>query len=238
MQNAVENFAALRGNSYPGRGLVVGKTPNGNNLVQMAWLMGRSENSRNRRYVHEGNIIRTEAVDPSKVTDPSLIIYNAMREDMDHYAVTNGDQTDTIFESALRGGPDFFVRAMCAREYEPDAPNFTPRISALCGRYRSGLVVTQRAILSRSPFGTCDRAFYRYSELPKGYGYCVHTYTSDDNPLPSFLDTPRLVPMLNSIVGVSNYYWGTLNSDNRVALVTKFVAIGTGESKVHIINRH
>lgn len=236
MQNvaleASKNLKELQKNPYPGRGFIVGKFTD-EHVVQVYWLMGRSENSRNRRLAHNGDIVRAEAADPSKVSNPSLIMYNVMREGLFTHVVSNGDQTDTITEG---NGTDNFEMAMRRREYEPDEPHYTARISSASSVFASG-VCTRIGVLSRSALGRCDRTTYLYDTLPTGYGFCMHTYAGDGNPLPTFRGPPFILPLNGDIHRVSKFYWNVLNKDNRVALVTKFIHIESGRSRVHIINR-
>ncbi|MEK7509831.1 MAG: IMP cyclohydrolase [Patescibacteria group bacterium] len=231
---AMNNAIRLAANPYPGRGFVIGRTEDGTHVVQVYWLMGRSENSRSRRLVHDGNVVRTEAVDPSKVTDPSLVIYNAMRTGLFEHVVSNGNQTDTICDG---NDPQSFVWAMRKHTFEPDAPHYTPRISGICHTVNRPNPSAEISVISRSHDGSCQRTLYFYEQLPVGFGYCVHTYAGDGNPLPSFLEAPYVLPLQDDIEMVSQSYWEKLNAENRVALVTKFINVTTGESKVHIINR-
>lgn len=239
-KEAVENIAALKDNPYPGRGLVIGRTDEFH-VAQVYWLMGRSENSRNRRLVHEGDVVKTVPVDLKKVTDPSLIIYNAMREEGQfRYVVSNGDHTDTVFSMSEHKGGDF-RDAMREREFEPDDPNYTPRIAAAYTRYTPGYgPVAEIAILSRSHDNRCVRTFYEYHELPIGFGYCVHTYLGDGTPLPAFNRAPYLVHFGQTYRAgkIAEFFWDLLNKENRIALATKIIDIESGKSEVHIINRY
>jgi hypothetical protein len=237
MENqAKTNFEALRANPYPGRGIVIGMDDKGESLVQIYWIMGRSENSRNRIFVKNCDSLRTAAADPSKLKDPSLIIYNAMRELAGLYIVTNGDQTDTIVQGCLAGAD--FRQSLNTRAYEPDAPNFTPRISAICS-LREGLPFAEIAVLKKSAFGDAtDRHFFRYEEFGPGLGHCVTTYMGDGDPLPSFCGEPLLMPVKGGMQTVAKNYWNALNEENRVSLGVKFIDIETGGSNMHVINKY
>ena len=180
MQQAEANLEALGRNPYPGRGIILGVDQTGSAAVQVYWIMGRSANSRNRVFMGEGGRLWTEAADPSLVKDPSLIIYTAMDEVKGHYVVTNGDQTDTITE-AIKNNRDF-EWALMTRQYEPDAPNFTPRISGLT-LLADGHAMGELAVLKHSEAGeSCNRNFFTYEQLPRGLGYCVTTYQGDGDP--------------------------------------------------------
>jgi hypothetical protein len=233
VSHAAANLAALQSNPYPGRGFVVGTEADGNHVVQVYWLMGRSPTSRNRRLVSDGMTVSIEAVDQSQPIDP-LTRYDPMRERLFNFVVSNGDQTDTIINGS---GPDCFDVATYVRSYEPDAPNYTPRISAMSSVFRSG-VRTQMSIISRSPFGHCERALYYYDDPLPGYGHCLHTYSGDGSPLPAFTGKPFLLPLRGSLEEIAEGYWAVLNPKHRVALVAKAIDIDSAQSKVHIVNRY
>ncbi len=233
---ADNNFAALKENTYPGRGIIVGLDATGENLVQVYWIMGRSANSRNRIFSSSGGRVWTEAADPAQMADPSLIIYNAMRELDRLYVVTNGDQTDTIVQ-ALRGGATF-QQALMTRQYEPDAPNHTPRISAICS-LKMGLPMAELSVLKHSPLSNaCDRFFYVYDDFVPGYGRFVSTYERDETPLPSFEGEPRLMPLRGEMNDIAEEYWAALNEENRVSLAVKFIGLADGISQTRIINQY
>jgi IMP cyclohydrolase len=226
------NLELLRKNPYPGRGLVEGLTEDGKHLVQACWIMGRSPNSRNRVFGQDGcGRIFTEAADPKEMKDPSLIIYNAMRERAFHYVVSNGEQTDQILNAMLLKGPQTFRSQEW--EYEPDAPHFTPRISATFWREHAEIAIARRFRSSAH----CERSFYSLP-LPRGIGYCVTTYEGDGNPLPSFRGEPYPLPLGYSIDGVARTLWEALNPDNRVAIAVKFIEHDSGQSMVQIINKY
>lgn len=233
---ATQNFEALQANPYPGRGIVAGLDASGAALVQVYWIMGRSANSRNRVFEAEGGTLRTAAADPAKVADPSLIIYNAMRELKGLYVVTNGDQTDTVVQGLLAGAS--FAQALNTRLYEPDRPNYTPRISALCS-LREGAPLAEISLLKRSAFGMgCDRQLFHYEAFEAGYGFCVTTYAGDGDPLPSFQGEPLLMPLTGSAEQIADAYWAALNAENRVALAVKTIDIASGISAITIRNQY
>ena len=210
-------------NPYPGRGVVLGQASDGGFLL-IYWIMGRSENSRNRRFVVDGHQLRTEAVDPSLVADPSLIIYEAMLELPKVQLVSNGDQTRTIHSYIERG--QRFEDALLTREREPDAPNFTPRISGMLD-FRTpddqGLPACWLAILKAGRCDTAqtDRSFHRLTMPPPGLGYGITTYMGDGNPLPSFTGEPLLLPCEGNSEAVLNRYFDGLNADNRISVAVK-----------------
>ncbi|MCD6405593.1 MAG: inosine monophosphate cyclohydrolase [Planctomycetes bacterium] len=236
MKKAEKNLEALRGNAYPGRGLVIGLDEDGRHLVQVYWIMGRSANSRNRVFVADGPTLRTEPADASKVEDPSLIIYNAMSEFEGTCIVTNGNQTDTIYD-ALAGGVTF-AGALETREYEPDAPNFTPRISGI-SIIEDGTVNTYLSVLKKSPFAdACVRNTFQYEALPTGAGYTITTYTGDGAPLPSFEGEPYLLPLAGTPGEIAQDLWEALDADNRISLAVKAVNLETGVSIIEVTNAY
>jgi len=236
---AEENLRTLADNPYPGRGLVVGLNEAGDMALQAYWVMGRSENSRNRLLVEEDDVVRTVPFDPSKVADPSLIIYNAMRHIGDMYVVSNGDQTDTAIEFLERG--ESFEAAMQTRTYEPDAPNYTPRITGyirLSDPRHPGFGIS---LIRRGSVRDRDERIYGGEMLPatsseRGMGSCVHTYNGDGDPLPSFDVLPYALPMREGVEDTAVDYWENLNPDNRVAIVVKGIHIATRETSYSIIN--
>lgn len=241
---AERNFFALSEKSYPGRGLIIGMSSLGK-VILVYWIMGRSENSRNRRFVATKGRLSTEAVDPSKMKDPSLVIYNAMDECAGQYAggqyvVSNGAQTDTIILRSQERVEAHLVRAMREYQYEPDEPNFTPRIAgvySLEGEYW-GESPWQIGITKRLPGGECTWQLYEYSSIPHGFGYGVHTYIDDGNPLPSWRGEPLLLPLVGSAEEIADRYWDLLDDSNRISLAVKSVDQISRESKIHIINRY
>lgn len=224
----------LRGNSYPGRGIVVGRNERGH-WLQVYWIMGRSANSRNRLFVYEEGILRTQAADPSKVADPSLIIYNAMRQVAGCFIVSNGAQTDGIYED-LRQGKGFVV-SLLAWQHEPDAPNFTPRISGLIDQPASEAWLS---VIKASPFNPqhSEHHFFRYAEIRPGYGYAVTTYAGDGNPLPAFEGVPYLLALRGDAAQIAADFWEVLDPDNRISLAVRQIDSQTGQVVVEIINKY
>lgn len=233
VSQADANLAALKANSYPGRGFVVGVNSAGTHVLQLYWLMGRSASSRNRRLVNNGETVLIEAVDASQPID-QLAHYVPMREHLFNFVVSNGDQTDTILKGA---GPDCFEQATYARAYEPDAPNYTLRISAMTSIHQ-GHVITRMSVISRSVFEHCDRMIYYFDDFFPGYGHCLHTYAGDGTPLPPFTGKPFLLPLNGSTEEVAAFYWDVLNPAHRVSLVAKAIPISGGQSSSYIINRY
>ncbi|HUX35535.1 MAG TPA: IMP cyclohydrolase [Candidatus Paceibacterota bacterium] len=234
------NLSRLVDNPYPGRGLIVGREKSGKKLVQVYWIMGRSENSRNRVFSSDKGRVFTEAADPAKVNDPSLIIYNAMQEFSlvhKHYVVSNGAQTDGVVESL--GGPPYLNCALSRWSHEPDEPNYTPRITALTSIGRFGSFI-QMSIIRKSVFdGRSDHAMYEYQSIAPGFGFCLTTYSGDGNPLPAFRGEPLLMPLEGGIEEIAGTYWGALNEGNRVSLVVKIIEdTPDAKSSVRIINKY
>ncbi|MBQ3424122.1 MAG: IMP cyclohydrolase [Clostridia bacterium] len=228
--------SAVGATTYPGRGIIVGKSADGRKAVMAYFIMGRSANSRNRVFVAQPGGIRTEAFDPSKMEDPSLIIYAPVRTFENRVIVTNGDQTDTVFEYLKNGSS--FEQALMTRRFEPDAPNFTPRISAMAA-FESGDFSLDMAILrSGDAEGTfCHRVFWKYERVSEGVGYFLHTYLRDGAPIPSFTGDPESVVIPDGTAGeIARKLWEGLNADNRVSLWTCTRDLITGEEDVAIIN--
>ena len=236
-RSAEANFRErIDGTTYPGRGLVLGVGAHGA-LVQVYWIMGRSPNSRNRVFVADGTDLRTEPADAAKCSDPSLIIYNAMRELAGVYVVTNGDQTDTIVETLGQGGT--FEQALATRQYEPDGPNFTPRISGLWD-VRTGSALATLAVLRHSaahPTAT-DRCYYHYDAPTPGLGYCITTYLDDGTPLPPFVGDPYVVPLAGELDAIAQTFWQALDADNRVSLAVKGIDPGRQRSQIVVVNQY
>ena len=227
----------LKENAYPGRGIVIGKSKDGTKAVTAYFIMGRSENSRNRVFVEEGDGIRTQAFDPSKLTDPSLIIYAPVRVLGNKTIVTNGDQTDTIYEGMDRQLT--FEQSLRSREFEPDAPNYTPRISGIMhienGSYNFAMSILKSD--SGCP-DSCLRYTYAYEKPLAGEGRFIHTYMHDGNPLPSFEGEPKLVDIPDDMEGFAAMLWESLNPDNKVSLFVRYIDIATGEKQTKIINKN
>ncbi len=223
----------LAANPYPGRGLVIGRSVENEWLI-LYWIMGRSAQSRNRRLVADGSVLRTVPVDASLVKDPSLIIYEAMLELPGIHLVSNGDQTRTAHEALKAGGT--FEAALATREREPDAPNFTPRISGLLDLTREPAVLLSILKASRIDPQQTDRYTYRPSPPAPGFGHGLTTYSGDGNPLPSFSGDPMLLPLTGSAEAVLETYWGALDVQNRISLAVKVIASGGG-SRLLVRNR-
>ena len=227
----------LNSNTYPGRGIVIGKTKDGKKAVTAYFIMGRSNNSRNRVFVEEGEGIRTQAFDPSKLEDPSLIIYAPVRVLGNKIIVTNGDQTDTIYEGMDKQLT--FEQSLRTREFEPDAPNYTPRISGIMhvenGKYNYAMSILKSN--NRNP-EACNRYTFAYENPVAGEGHFIHTYMHDGNPLPSFEGEPKLVEINGYIDEFTNMVWTNLNEDNKVSLFVRFIDIETGEYETRIVNKN
>ncbi len=227
----------LKGNAYPGRGIVIGKSEDGKYAVTAYFIMGRSENSRNRVFVTEGEGIRTQAYDPSKLTDPSLIIYAPVRVLGKETIVTNGDQTDTVYDGISKGLT--FEQSLRSREFEPDAPNYTPRISGML-TVENGRFDYQMSILKSNNGNpaACNRYTFSYENPVAGEGHFIHTYLCDGNPLPSFEGEPKLVAIQDNIEIFTELLWNSLNADNKVSLFVRYINIETGEYETKIVNKN
>ena len=230
-------YEELQNNDYPGRGIVIGKSADGKSAVTAYFIMGRSVNSRNRVFVEDGDGIRTQAFDPSKLEDPHLIIYAPVRVLGNKTIVTNGDQTDTIYE--LMNQQMTFEQSLRTREFEDDAPNYTPRISGIMkidnGEYNYAMSILKSA--NGNP-ESCQRFTYSYKNPINGEGHFIHTYMGDGNPLPSFEGEPKLVEIPNDMDEFADKLWSSLNEDNKVSLLVRFIDIATGEVKSKIINKN
>lgn len=227
--------ALLRKNSYPGRGIIVGKSKNGKYAVTAYFIMGRSENSRNRVFDDFGDKVMIYPFDASKVEDPSLIIYAPVRKLGKQLIVTNGDQTDTIYDGLKEGKS--FEEALESRCFEPDAPNYTPRISALLD-FNDGFSYKMNILKSADAEGSgCNRFTYSYAPVD-GVGHFLHTYKCDGNPLPSFTGEPERVNILNSIDAFANKIWSNLNEDNKISLYVRYVSLASGRATVRVINKN
>ena len=231
---AARNFSRhISENAYPGRGIVLSRNHE-NSWILVYWIMGRSSNSRNRIFTHENGILRTEAADLSIVEDPSLIIYNAMQDLGDCVVVSNGKHTDTICKG-LEEGKNFYT-VLHSEKHEPDAPNYTPRISGIIQREEGSMALS---IISKSVFSDeqSEYRFYRYTDIAPGYGYCLTTYMGGGNPLPSFKGDPLMLPLQGNAEKIANFYWQELNQDNRISLAVRELT-QTGEDRLKIINRN
>lgn len=227
----------LKENAYPGRGIVIGRSADGKKAVTAYFIMGRSSNSRNRIFAGEGEGIRTEAFDPSKLEDPSLIIYAPVRV-LDHLTiVTNGDQTDTVYEGMKKGLT--FEQSLRSREFEPDGPNYTPRISGILhveeGRYDYSMSILKS---NNGNPDACSRYTYSYENPIAGEGRFIHTYMHDGSPLPSFEGEPKLVGIDGDIDTFTSKVWESLNEENKVSLFVRFIDIETGSYETRIVNKN
>ena len=228
----------LSGNTYPGRGIVIGKSKDGKHAVTAYFIMGRSENSRNRVFVAEGDAMRTKAFDESKMTDPHLIIYYPVRVLGNKTIVTNGDQTDTIYN--LMDKQMTFEQALRTREFEDDKPNFTPRISGIIRREEGGMNFAMSILKSaEGDDSSCERFTYAYSNPKAGMAKFIHTYNCDGNPLPSFEGEPKTLELPDmDIDALADHIWTNLNEDNKVSLFVRYIDIATGEAETRIINKN
>ncbi len=229
--------AELSSNAYPGRGIIIGRCPHGKHAVTAYFIMGRSSNSRNRVFVTEGQGIRTEAFDPSKLEDPSLIIYAPVRVLGDKTIVTNGDQTDTIYDGMAEGLT--FEQSLRSREFEPDGPNFTPRISGIMeiaeGKYSYAMSILKS---NDGDPDCCNRYTFTYDNPKAGEGRFIHTYMHDGNPLPSFVGEPKKVEISCDIDAFTQMLWENLNEDNKVSLFVRYIDIETGAYETRIMNKN
>ncbi|MBQ3888073.1 MAG: IMP cyclohydrolase [Acutalibacteraceae bacterium] len=223
--------------TYPGRGIIIGKSEDGKKAVIGYFIMGRSENSRNRVFVAEGTDLKTQAFDPSKLVDPSLIIYAPVRTLDNDTIVTNGDQTDTIRDFVLEGKT--FEEALRTRTFEPDPPNFTPRISGML-TFAEGNFSYKMSILKSNEGRESSvlRFFYEYAQPVAGEGHFIHTYQCDGNPIPSFAGEPTLVDIKGDIDTFTDNVWSALNEANKVSLYTRFIDLATGDFEDRIVNKN
>ncbi len=226
----------LMGNSYPGRGIIIGKSADGRKAVTAYFIMGRSVNSRNRIFVEDGEGIRTQAFDPAKLTDPSLVIYAPVRVLGNKTIVTNGDQTDTIYEGMDR---QMTFEQSLSREFEPDGPNYTPRISGIMhienGTYNYAMSILKSN--NGSPDG-CNRYTFAYEKPAAGEGHFIHTYRCDGDPLPSFEGEPKLIAVPDDMDAFTDLLWNSLNEENKVSLFVRYIDIATGAYETKIVNKN
>ncbi|MEE1086399.1 MAG: IMP cyclohydrolase [Schaedlerella sp.] len=227
----------LKSNVYPGRGIIIGKTLDGTKAVTAYFIMGRSENSRNRIFVEEGEGIRTQAYDESRMTDPSLIIYAPVRVLGNKTIVTNGDQTDTIYEGMDKQLT--FEQCLRSRTFEPDAPNYTPRISGILhvekGSYNYAMSILKS---DDGDADRCRRYTFAYENPKAGEGHFIHTYKHDGNPLPSFEGEPKKIQVLDDIDEYTELLWTSLNEENKVSLFVRYIDIESGRYETRIVNKH
>ena len=225
----------LKNNEYAGRGIIIGTSPDGKSAVCAYFIMGRSENSRNRVFVRDGETLKTEPFDASKVSDPSLIIYNAVRKSENNLIVTNGDQTDTIYDF-IKDGKDFKA-ALETRSFEPDEPNFTPRISSML-TFANGSFTYEMSILKSIDKQGSGCARYTFSyPAKKGLGHFLHTYVTDGEPLPTFQGEPERVRIPDDIESLTTDIWEHLDANNKISLYVRYTDLATGKEKYRLINR-
>ena len=239
MANIYDSFepaALLAPNTYPGRGIIIGKSADGKNAVTAYFIMGRSENSRNRVFTEKDGGVYTEPHDYSKVSDPSLIIYSAIKSIDNKLIVTNGDQTDTIYDFLAKC--EDMRAALRTREFEPDAPNLTPRISAVLSFAEKSFTYDMSILKSADPEGTaCNRFFYEYSPIA-GLGHFIHTYVTDGNPIPTFQGEPERVKIPNCIDCFTKKIWESLNENNKISLYVRYIDLETGAVTSKMINKN
>ncbi len=227
----------LKNNAYPGRGIIIGKSEDGKSAVAAYFIMGRSANSRNRVFVEDGDGIRTQAFDPSKLEDPHLIIYAPVRVLGNKTIVTNGDQTDTVYD--LMNRQQTFEQALRTREFEDDAPNYTPRISGIIKTDDGGFNYAMSIIKSANGDpSSCRRYLFSYNNPVAGHGHFIHTYMGDGNPLPSFEGEPEEISIPNSCEEFAELLWNSLNEDNKVSLFVRYINLDTNKTETKIINKN
>ncbi|MBR1866718.1 MAG: IMP cyclohydrolase [Lachnospiraceae bacterium] len=229
--------AELKENTYPGRGIVIGRSEDGKKAVTAYFIMGRSSNSRNRVFVTEGEGIRTEAFDPAKLEDPSLIISAPVRVLGDCTIVTNGDQTDTVYDGLKEGLT--FEQSLRTREFEPDAPNYTPRISGVLhvaeGKFDYSMSILKS---DQGDAASCNRYTFSYANPKAGEGRFLHTYARNEEPLPSFEGEPTWVALTGDIDQLTQRIWNSLNEENKVSLFVRYIDIETGTYETRIVNKN
>ena len=226
----------LKDNTYPGRGIIIGKTPDGKKAMTAYFIMGRSDNSRNRIFTEKNGEVFTEPFDAAKVQDPSLIIYAAIRTYENNLIVTNGNQTDTIWDG-LKDGKCFSC-ALESREFEPDGPNFTPRISGMLTFEDGGFTYQMSILKSADAEGSaCNRFTYKYAPL-NGLGHFLHTYVCDGNPIPTFQGEPERIAIENDIDKMTDILWQNLNEQNKISLYVRYVDLETGAVENRLVNKN
>ena len=226
----------LKGNPYVGRGIVIGKTPNAKKAAVAYFIMGRSENSRNRIFAEENGAVFTKPFDESKVKDPSLIIYAAIREFENKLIVTNGDQTDTIYDGLKNG--KCFNCSLKSREFEPDAPNLTPRISGMLTFEDKDFTYEMSILKSADAEGTaCSRYLFSYNALA-GLGHFLHTYVTDGSPIPTFQGEPKRMAIPDSVDEFAEALWNNLDDSNKISLYVRYIDLESGECENRLINKN
>ena len=230
-------YEELKSNDYPGRGIIIGKSADGKSAVTAYFIMGRSVNSRNRVFVEDGDGIRTQAHDPSKLEDPHLIIYAPVRVLGNKTIVTNGDQTDTIYE--LMDKQLTFEQSLRTREFEDDAPNYTPRISGIIHAENDGFNYAMSILKSADgDLSSCHRYTFAYNNPIAGEGHFIHTYMGYGNPLPSFEGEPKKISIDDGIDAFTDGLWNALNEDNKVSLFVRYIDLETGKTDTRIVNKN
>ena len=234
---AINNIGELiKDNSYVGRGIIIGKTADGKKAATAYFIMGRSENSRNRVFIEDGDEVIIHPFDPSKVEDPSLIIYSPVKVIDNNVIVTNGDQTDTIYDFIKDGKT--FEQALETREFEPDRPNWTPRISGMMTFADNSFSYKMSILKSADEEGTeCNRYTFNYKPL-NGLGHFIHTYNHDGNPIPTFTGEPERVAIPNDIDEFLNDIWTNLNDQNKISIYVRYIDLATGEFEARMINKN
>ena len=228
--------ALIADNPYVGRGIVIGKSADGKHAVTAYFIMGRSDNSRNRVFVEEGDTLMIHPFDASRVEDPSLIIYAPIRQYENKLIVTNGDQTDTVYEGLKKG--EGFAAALSRRAFEPDAPNFTPRISGMLTFADGDFAYDMSILKSADAAGTaCNRFTFSYAALA-GLGHFIHTYVTDGNPIPTFQGEPERISVPNDIDAFTADIWNNLNESNRISLYTLYIDLASGKEEYRLINKN
>ena len=226
----------LSASTYPGRGIIIGKTPDGAKAMTAYFIMGRSDNSRNRIFTEKNGEVFTEPFDAAKVQDPSLIIYAAIRTFENNLIVTNGNQTDTIYDG-LKDGKCFSC-ALESREFEPDGPNFTPRISGMMTFADGDFTYQMRILKSADAEGSaCNRFNYSYAPL-NGLGHFIHTYVCDGNPIPTFQGEPERIAVSDDIDDMTDILWKNLNEQNKISLYVRYVDLKTGAAESRLVNKN
>lgn len=230
-------YEELQNNPYPGRGIIIGKSADGKSAVTAYFIMGRSVNSRNRVFVEDGDGIRTEAHDPSLLEDPHLIIYSPVRVLGNKTIVTNGDQTDTIYD--LMNQQMTFEQSLRTREFEDDAPNFTPRISGIIKTDNGGFNYAMSILKSADGDpSSCQRYTFSYTNPKDGVGHFIHTYKANENPLPSFEGEPKKIAISDDIDTFTDKLWSSLNEDNKISLFVRYINLETGKTETKILNKN
>ncbi len=234
---AIKNEEQIQQNKYPGRGIIIGMTPDEKNYVQIYWIMGRSSNSRNRVFEIEESYVKTKAFVEEKMEDPSLIIYYPIKELNNFHIVSNGDQTDTIYNFIKNG--DTFQNALNTREFEPDSPNFTPRISGYIDfgskKANYGMSII-KSINNNEKY--CQRSYYYYTNFINGFGHCIHTYREDGNPITSIDREPFIMKLYDKIEENSEHFWSLLNEENRISLLVKYIDRASRQININVINKN